>query len=62
MRRTGVDKVRENLRLQQVYNVFLRYGGDFAFSRWGLLGDIRHRLQVLGVGSARRLRSSQHAR
>ena len=46
MRRTGVDKVRENLRLQQVYNVFLRYGWDFAFSRWGILGDIRHRLQV----------------
>ena len=38
--------MRENLRLQQVYNVFLRYGWDFAFSRWGLLGDIRHRLQV----------------
>jgi ubiquinone biosynthesis protein len=46
VRRTGVDKVRENLRLQQVYNVFLRYGWDFVFSRWGLLGDIRHRLQV----------------
>ena len=46
MRRTGLDKVRENLRLQQVYNVFLRYGWDFAFSRWGILGDIRHRLQV----------------
>ena len=30
-----LDKVRENLRLQQVYNVFLRYGLDILFERFG---------------------------
>ncbi len=45
MRRTTVDKVRENLRLQQVYNVFLRYGFDSLFDRWELVADFRHRMQ-----------------
>ncbi|MGD8585132.1 MAG: AarF/UbiB family protein [Chloroflexota bacterium] len=45
MRRTTIDKVRENLRLQQVYNVFLRYGYDSLFDRWELLSDFHHRMQ-----------------
>jgi len=45
MRRNTIDKVRENLRLQQVYNVFLRYGLDSLFDRWELLADFRHRMQ-----------------
>jgi hypothetical protein len=45
MRRNTIDKVRENIRLQQVYNVFLRYGFDSLFDRWELLADFRHRMQ-----------------
>jgi ubiquinone biosynthesis protein len=45
MKRSSLDSVRENLRLQQVYNVFLRYGWDLAFQRWRLLGDLRHSMQ-----------------
>jgi ubiquinone biosynthesis protein len=45
MKRTRIDSVRENLRLQQVYNVFLRYGWDLAFQRWRLLGGLRHSMQ-----------------
>jgi ubiquinone biosynthesis protein len=45
MKRTRRDSVRESLRLQQVYNVFLRYGWDLAFQRWKLLGSIRHGMQ-----------------
>ena len=45
MKRTRLDSVRENLRLQQVYNVFLRYGWDLAFQRWRLLGSMRHSMQ-----------------
>lgn len=45
MRRSSLDKVRESLRLQQVYNVFLRYGYDSLFDRWELLADFRHRMQ-----------------
>ena len=45
MRRSSIDKVRESLRLQQVYNVFLRYGYDSLFDRWELLADYRHRMQ-----------------
>jgi ubiquinone biosynthesis protein len=45
MKRTRLDDVRESLRLQQVYNVFLRYGWDLAFQRWRLLGGFRHRMQ-----------------
>jgi ubiquinone biosynthesis protein len=45
MRRTRLDEVRESLRLQQVYNVFLRYGWDLAFQRWRLLGSMRHSMQ-----------------
>jgi ubiquinone biosynthesis protein len=45
MKRTRLDDVRESLRLQQVYNVFLRYGWDLAFQRWRLLGSLRHSMQ-----------------
>jgi ubiquinone biosynthesis protein len=45
MKRSGLDSVRENLRLQQVYNVFLRYGWDLAFQRWQMLGSLRHSMQ-----------------
>ena len=45
MKRTTMDRARENLRLQQVYNVFLRYGLDSLFNRWGVIGDFRHRMQ-----------------
>ena len=33
MRRSSLDKVRENLRLQQVYNTLLRYGYDTMLNR-----------------------------
>jgi ubiquinone biosynthesis protein len=45
LKRTRLDSVRESLRLQQVYNVFLRYGWDLAFQRWRLLGGLRHSMQ-----------------
>ena len=45
MKRSRLDNVRESLRLQQVYNVFLRYGWDMAFQRWRLLGSLRHSMQ-----------------
>jgi ubiquinone biosynthesis protein len=45
MKRTRLDDVRESLRLQQVYNVFLRYAWDLAFQRWRLLGDFRQSMQ-----------------
>ena len=45
MKRSGLDNIRESLRLQQVYNVFLRYGWDLAFQRWRLLGGMRHSMQ-----------------
>ena len=45
MRRSNIDKVRENLRLQQVYNVFLRYGWDFLFQQWEIVDTFRHMMQ-----------------
>ena len=41
---TGIDTVRENLRLQQVYNVMLRYGLEMLLDQ-GVLGDLRRRMQ-----------------
>jgi ubiquinone biosynthesis protein len=46
MRRSSVDKARESLRLQQVYNVLMRYGWDFVFERLGVLGDMRRSMQA----------------
>ena len=45
MRRTTVDKIRENIRLQQTYNIFLRYGWDMLFEKWGVLNDFRLDMQ-----------------
>jgi len=45
MKRSTLDNVRESLRLQQVYNVFVRYGWDLIFQRWRLLGSLRHSMQ-----------------
>jgi ubiquinone biosynthesis protein len=45
MRRNSLDKARESLRLQQVYNVFLRYGWDVLFDRWETIGDFRRSMQ-----------------
>jgi ubiquinone biosynthesis protein len=42
--RSTVDQVRESLRLQQVYNVFMRYGMDLLFDRT-VLGDFRRSMQ-----------------
>jgi ubiquinone biosynthesis protein len=46
MRRSSLDKIRESLRLQQVYNTFLRYGWDVLFDRAPILGEWRHTLQA----------------
>jgi ubiquinone biosynthesis protein len=40
-----IDKLRENLRLQQVYNVFLRYGLDIAFERVPTVAALRTSMQ-----------------
>jgi ubiquinone biosynthesis protein len=40
-----IDKVRENLRLQQVYNIFVRYGLDIAFERFPTIAAFRHNMQ-----------------
>jgi ubiquinone biosynthesis protein len=40
-----LDKLRENLRLQQVYNVFLRYGLDIAFERVPTIAVLRASMQ-----------------
>ena len=46
MRRTTLDRARESLRLQQVYNTLLRYGFDILFDRWPMLGDFRRAMQA----------------
>ncbi|MGE5603817.1 MAG: ABC1 kinase family protein [Nitrososphaerales archaeon] len=43
---SGLDAFRENLRLQQVYSVFLRYGLDIALDRPGFLGSLRQGMQA----------------
>ncbi len=45
MKRSSLDKMRENVRLQQIYNVFLRYGWDLLFDRWELVSEFRHSMQ-----------------
>ena len=42
--KSSVDQVRENLRLQQLYNAFVRYGMDAALDR-GVVGVFRRRMQ-----------------
>lgn len=46
MKRSTLDKFRENLRLQQVYNVMLRYAWDIAvYDRFDLVGDFHRAMQ-----------------
>ncbi|CUS04278.2 putative 2-octaprenylphenol hydroxylase of ubiquinone biosynthetic pathway [Candidatus Promineifilum breve] len=42
---SSIDSVRESLRLQQVYNVFVRYGLDILFSHFGMVDGWRRRMQ-----------------
>jgi ubiquinone biosynthesis protein len=47
MKRTTLDKIRESLRLQQVYNTMLRYGWEMLiFDRWEILRDFHYRMQA----------------
>jgi ubiquinone biosynthesis protein len=47
MRRSTLDKVRENVRLQQIYNILLHYSWDVTLSeRWGLLGEFHRVMQA----------------
>lgn len=46
MQRSSLDRFRESLRLQQVYNVFLRYGMDYAFERWSAVDAFRRAMQA----------------
>lgn len=46
MRRSTLDKFRENLRLQEVYNVMLRYGWDIGvYDRFDFVGDFHRTMQ-----------------
>jgi len=45
VRRSSLDKAREDLRLQQVYNTLMRYGYDAALNRAPLLGGFRRAMQ-----------------
>ena len=46
MRRTSLDRMREDLRLQLVYNTLLRYGMDVVLERTPYVGGFRHALQT----------------
>ena len=45
MRRTSLDRLREDLRLQQVYNTLMRYGMDAVLERTPYVGGFRHGMQ-----------------
>ncbi len=45
MRRSSLDKMREDLRLQQVYNTLMRYGYDAVLERAPYVGGFRHSMQ-----------------
>ncbi|MEA3337357.1 MAG: AarF/UbiB family protein [Chloroflexota bacterium] len=45
MKHSALDQARENLRLQQVYNLFLRYGWELLFDRWPVLVGFHSRMQ-----------------
>jgi ubiquinone biosynthesis protein len=46
MRRSTLDKFRENLRLQEVYNVLMRYAWDVGvYDRYDLVGDFHRTMQ-----------------
>jgi hypothetical protein len=38
-RRSQLDQIRESLRLQLVYNTFLKYGMDIIWRRWRGKGE-----------------------
>jgi ubiquinone biosynthesis protein len=46
MRRSALDRLREDLRLQQVYNTLMRYGSDTLINRSAVLGGFRHSMQT----------------
>jgi ubiquinone biosynthesis protein len=46
MRRSSLDRLREDLRLQLVYNTLLRYGYDTVLERTPYVGGFRHALQT----------------
>jgi ubiquinone biosynthesis protein len=47
MKTSTLDKARESLRLQQVYNTLLRYGWDMAiFDRPGVVGEFHRSMQA----------------
>ena len=47
MKRSTLDRIQESLRLQQVYNVFLRYGWELlVFDHWKSLGDLHYAMQA----------------
>jgi ubiquinone biosynthesis protein len=46
MRRTSLDRMREDLRLQQVYNTLMRYGMDVVLERTPYVGGLRHGMQT----------------
>src|SRR5512145_2543508 len=47
MKVSTLDKIRESLRLQQVYNTLLRYTWDMAvFDRPGVMGDLHRSMQA----------------
>jgi ubiquinone biosynthesis protein len=46
VRRTSLDRMREDLRLQQVYNTLMRYGLDVVLERTPYVGGFRHAMQT----------------
>ncbi len=55
MRRSSLDKLREDLRLQQVYNTLLRYGYDTVLERTAYFGRVSARDADLGLAPAQGL-------
>jgi ubiquinone biosynthesis protein len=46
MTTSTLDRMRESLRLQQVYNILLRYGWELGLERWPMINGWRHALQA----------------
>jgi ubiquinone biosynthesis protein len=46
VRRSSLDRVREDLRLQLVYNTLMRYGYDAVLDRVAVVGGVRHAMQT----------------
>jgi ubiquinone biosynthesis protein len=46
MSTSTLDRIRESLRLQQVYNLLLRYGWELGLERWPTINGFRHDLQA----------------